>query len=360
LSLLGIGYRLARPLLQACDAETAHRVGVAALALTPALRPAPCDASLATSLFGLTFPNPVGLAAGFDKNAQVSNQMLGLGFGFVEVGTTTPRPQTGNPRPRLFRLREDQGVINRMGFNNDGHEAMYRRLMGREARGIVGVNIGANKDAVDRIADYVTGVTRFGPIADYLTINISSPNTPGLRELQSRNELQALLSRLNEARAKLARPVAMVLKISPDLVDRELDDIAASCVGTVDGVIISNTTVSRSLLNSVHAKESGGLSGRPLFDLSTRQLARFYLYTDGKIPLIGVGGICDAETAWTKITAGASLVQLYSALVYEGPGLAKRIVRGIGTMLRTRNIKSVSSVMGSDARRLAYQTGPGT
>lgn len=355
-----LGYRIAKPLLQACDAETAHRMAIAALSVTPAAKPAAGDKALETALFGLRFPNPVGLAAGFDKNAEVPNHMLGLGFGFVEVGTTTPQPQPGNPRPRLFRLRADGGVINRMGFNNEGHEAMYRRLMGRQARGIVGVNIGANKDAKDRIADYVTGVTRFGPIADYITVNISSPNTPGLRGLQSQAELRELLLRLNGAREKLARPVAMLLKIAPDLADRELEDMAACCTGTVDGVIVSNTTVSRPQLASVQAKETGGLSGRPLFALSTRQLARFYLYTDGKLPLIGVGGICDGETAWTKITAGASLLQLYSALVYEGPGLATRIVHELSHMLRTQNIRNIADLVGSQARQLAYQTGPGT
>jgi dihydroorotate dehydrogenase len=357
LSLATFGYRLARPLLSACDGEAAHVLSLKALSLLPPQAPAPLPASLAVSLFGLTFPNPVGLAAGFDKNGEVPAQMLGLGLGFAEVGTVTPRPQTGNPKPRLFRLTEDEAVINRLGFNNDGHAALARRLKNRP-KGIVGVNIGANKDSADRIADYVAGVLQFGASADYLTVNISSPNTPGLRGLQSRGELEQLLSRLNVARAQLTKSVPMLLKIAPDLGDAELADIAACCLGAVDGVIISNTTLSRPTLSSPHRAETGGLSGKPLFDLSTRQLAKFYVLTQGRIPLIGVGGISDAETAFAKICAGASLVQLYSALAFHGPGLITQITQGLADMLRTLKIARLSDAVGRDVAR--YHTSPGT
>ncbi len=360
MSLARLGFQVARPLLHCLDAETAHRTTIAALKLSPRHAvPAP-DRRLGTDVFGLHFPNPLGLAAGFDKNGEVADAMLALGFGFVEVGTTTPLPQAGNPRPRLFRLAEDKAVINRMGFNNDGHDVMYRRLMSRRGGGLVGVNIGANKDAPDRIADYVSGVRRFGDVADYLTVNISSPNTPGLRGLQSRDELARLLSHLNAARAKLTKPVPMLLKIAPDLGPDELGDIAACCMGHVDGVIISNTTISRPALTSRHGTETGGRSGAPLFDLSTQQLARFHVLTEGRLPLIGVGGIASADMALTKIRAGACLVQVYSALVYQGPGLIQSIVDGLRAAMQQHAVSSLSDLVGRDAERLAHQTGPGT
>ena len=318
--LAKLGFKLAGPILHRMDAEVAHGLTIKLLRSAPKGLPAN-SAVLATRQFGLTFANPLGLAAGFDKNAEVPDAMLGQGFGFVEVGTVTPQPQLGNPKPRLFRLVEDQAVINRMGFNNEGHQNALARLQARKSRhGIVGVNLGANKDASNRIADYVVGIETFAEVASYFTINISSPNTPGLRGLQSRTELQTLLDRLNAARTKLAKPIPMVLKIAPDLTPEELADIAACCAdGAVDGVIISNTTISRPALQSQSAVETGGLSGKPLGRLATRQLALFYQITKGKIPLIGAGGIHDVETAWTKITAGASLLQLYSALVFKGP-----------------------------------------
>lgn len=351
MSLLSAGFGLARPVLHAMDAEQAHRLTIRMLSCLPR-RPLPAAGPLQQELFGLRFPNPLGLAPGFDKNAEVPDAMLSLGFGFVEIGTVTPRPQSGNPLPRLFRLSDDRAVINRMGFNNDGADRVMQRLEARRGNpGIVGINIGANKDSADRIADYAEGVRRFGPLASYLTINISSPNTPGLRGLQSREELQRLLAAVNEARASLARRPPMLLKIAPDLGDDELQDIAACCSGgTVDGVIVSNTTLSRPELKSSHRGEAGGLSGAPLFALSTRQLAKFYQMTGGRLPLIGVGGVHDVDTALAKLEAGAQLIQLYSALVYEGPSLVASIAAGLAQRLAGR---SLTDVIGSRAGEIA-------
>ena len=346
-----------RPLLHRLDAETAHRLTINALKATPAGH-ARSASPLARELFGLHFPNPLGLAAGFDKDAEVPDRMLGLGFGFVEVGTVTPRPQVGNAKPRLFRLREDEAVINRMGFNNRGHDAMLARLRARRGSGgIVGVNLGANKDSADRTADYVAGVRAFADVASYLTINISSPNTPGLRNLQSKTELDQLLGRIGEARGKA--PIPMFLKIAPDLSDAELADIAQSA-HAVDAIIVSNTTVTRPALMSPHASETGGLSGRPLFDLSTRILARLFVLTEGRIPLIGAGGIADAETAWTKILAGASLLQLYSALVFSGPALIDAIIGGLEQTVQAENGKSLAGFVGREAGHPRYHGLAGT
>ncbi len=351
MSLARLGFALSRPLLYSLDAEQAHRLTIKALSCLPSAAPPAPHPQLSQKLFGLDFPNPIGLAAGFDKNAEVPDQMLGLGFGFVEVGTVTPRPQDGNPKPRLFRLSEDQAVINRMGFNNEGHGAVRRRLQARAAhRGIVGVNIGANKDSADRMADYVSGLVAFAELAGYFTINISSPNTPGLRNLQSTDELQKLLERLNAARAAFSKPVPMFLKIAPDLGNDELQDIARCCAGgAVDAVIISNTTLSRPALRSPHRSETGGLSGRPLRSLSTQALARFFLASKGKIPLIGVGGIEDAASAFEKILAGASLLQVYSALVYRGPVLVKDVLSGLPVLLASRGFASLAEARGADA-----------
>jgi dihydroorotate dehydrogenase len=358
MSLASLGFRLAKPFLQKPDAEAAHAATIRALSIMPPLPVPRHDIRLAQTIFGLDFPNPLGLAPGFDKNAEVANAMLRLGFGFVEVGTLTPLPQAGNPKPRLFRLSEDQAVINRMGFNNQGHWEAFKRLKKRRRIGIVGVNIGANKDSVDRASDYVAGLAAFSDIADYLTINISSPNTPGLRGLQSATELDMLLKRLNAARATQARHPPMLLKIAPDLSDGEMQDIAACCAhGVVDGVIISNTTLQRPGLASSHAGEGGGLSGRPLFSLSTRQLAKFYLFTKGAIPLIGVGGIEDGKTALAKIHAGASLLQVYSALVYRGPQLVDDIIRTLMEQLSAGH--TLESLRGSHAAELAHHSGPG-
>jgi dihydroorotate dehydrogenase len=341
------------------DAETAHGLTIKALktgfAGSAGISSPP---NLATTCFGLSFQNPLGLAAGFDKNAEVPDAMLALGFGFVEVGTVTPRPQEGNSRPRLFRLSEDRAVINRLGFNNQGHATVLERLRRRKHRsGVVGVNIGTNKDSTDRIADYVAGITAFSDVASYFTINISSPNTPGLRSLQSATELPALLKRLNEARQIQQRQVPMLLKIAPDLEAEEMQALAESCLNSaIDGVIISNTTVSRPALQSPHAKETGGLSGAPLFDLSTQQLARFYLLSKGKIPLVGVGGITNAEHAWSKICAGASLLQLYSALVFQGPELVQEILSGLSRKLAGKNFAMLSAAVGSSADEIAHHS----
>ena len=340
-------YKLLRPLAFTLDAETAHRATVAALALAPKL-PLPAFApELATDVAGLRFPSPVGLAAGFDKDAEVADAMLGLGFGFVEVGTVTPRPQDGNPRPRLFRLKEDRAVINRMGFNNAGQQAALARLNKRERRGVVGVNIGANRDSADRVADYVTGVRAMSPVADYLTVNISSPNTPGLRNLQSGGELVELLAAVREARTPA---VPVFLKVAPDLADGDHDRIVRAAIDSgIDALIVSNTTISRPLLKSRFADEAGGLSGRPLKELALDQLRKFRGASGGQIPLIAAGGIENAHDAWDRITAGASLVQLYSAMVYEGPGIARRIAEGLRALLGVSQMANISEAVGSDA-----------
>ncbi len=347
MGLADIGFALAKPFLHKMDAEQAHGLTINALkAGIGGGRGSIQSPALQTKLFGLTFPNPVGLAPGFDKNAEVPDAMLSQGFGFVEIGTVTPRPQIGNPKPRLFRLVEDQAVINRMGFNNDGQQAVLRRLEARRNRGgIVGVNIGANKDTADRIADYVSSIGTFRNVASYITVNISSPNTPCLRNMQGREELLKLLSALN-AKRQITLPI--FLKIAPDLAEADLQDVADVCaIEAVDAVIVSNTTISRPKLNSEHAAQTGGLSGKPLFDLSTQQLALFHKMTDAKMPLIGVGGVSDVETAWAKICAGASLIQIYSALVYRGPNLVAEICDGLKLKLQRNGLASISSAVGS-------------
>lgn len=361
MTLASLAFPVARPLLHALDAETAHGLTIRALGALPLPAPAAVDPRLAVDVFGLAFPNPLGLAAGFDKNAEVPDAMLALGFGFTEIGTVTPRPQAGNPRPRLFRLPEDRAVINRMGFNNEGHEAVLRRLAARRDKGgLIGVNIGANKETEDRIGDYVRGIAAFAHLASYFTVNISSPNTPGLRGLQSRAELEQLLARLNAERAKHPARPPMLLKIAPDLREDELEDIAAACAGSaVDGIIVSNTTLSRDGLRARHAKEQGGLSGAPLLQLSTRQLARMFLLTEGKIPLVGVGGVHDGPSALLKIRAGASLVQLYSALVYHGPALITEILAFLAGEAAHQG-GSLARLRGVDAAAIAHQGSSGT
>jgi dihydroorotate dehydrogenase len=341
-------YPLLRPLIHALDAERAHRLTIAALRRTPVLGRPETDPVLASDVAGLHFPNPVGLAAGFDKDAEVPAQMLGLGFGFVEVGTLTPLPQAGNPKPRLFRLAEDRAVINRMGFNNGGQAAALARLerLGRRT-GPVGVNIGANKDSTDRIGDYANGARTMAEVADYLTVNISSPNTPGLRALQSAGALQELLHGVMEA-LPAQRPV--FLKVAPDLEPEEIDAIARVAIeGGVSALIVSNTTVSRPKLRSRSAGESGGLSGAPLADLALRRLRDFRSATGGAIPLVSAGGIGSADQAYGRIRAGASLVQLYSALVYEGPGLARRIARGLAERLRRDGFAHIAQAVGVES-----------
>jgi dihydroorotate dehydrogenase len=348
--------RLVRPLLAKLEPEAAHRLTIKALRWGLVRAPAvDRDARLAMHLFGLEFTNPVGLAAGADKNAEAPDGALGLGFGFVEVGTVTPEPQAGNPRPRLFRLVEDRAIINRMGFNNDGFEAVLAKLSARRGRGgIVGVNVGANRDSADRIGDYVKGLARFQALASYIAVNVSSPNTPGLRGLQARGELGALIARLNEVRTNLPRVVPLLIKIAPDLTRDQLADIAEVCqAGGIDGIIVSNTTVSRPPLRSRHASEPGGLSGRPLFKLSTVALAEMYRLVGGRIPLIGVGGIDSAEAAWAKITAGASLIQLYSALAFEGPELVTQIRHGLSRRLDEAGLASIAEAVGTTAEEWA-------
>jgi len=340
---------LAARALRALPAETAHRATVRLVGLMGPLLPGPSadDVRLRVSAFGLQFPNPVGLAAGFDKDAEVPDAMLKLGFGFVECGTVTPRPQSGNPRPRLFRLPEDGAVINRMGFNNRGMDEAARRLEARQRTGIVGINIGANKDSADRIADYVEGIRRFSGVASYFTANISSPNTPGLRDLQARESLSTLLSAVLAARDEIAaasgvrRPV--FLKVAPDLTEEGMDDIAAEALAhELDGLIVSNTTLSRDGLSDPRlAGEAGGLSGKPLFEKSTAVLARMRKRVGPAMPIIGVGGVSSAETALEKIRAGADLVQLYSCMVYEGPRLPARIVRGLSALLDREKVSSI-------------------
>ncbi|WP_414900750.1 quinone-dependent dihydroorotate dehydrogenase [Sphingomonas flavalba] len=337
-------FPLVRPLIHSIDAERSHRLTVATLKRLPALPPPRPDPALAIRVAGLTFPNPVGLAAGFDKDAEVPAAMLGFGFGFVEVGTLTPRPQPGNPRPRLFRLGEDQAVINRMGFNNGGQPAALARLRGRRS-GIVGVNIGANKDSADRVADYALGVTTMLAVADYLTVNISSPNTPGLRALQDPAALTALLDVVMEARG--AGP-PLFLKVAPDLEPADIDAIARLAIDRhVDALIVSNTTIGRPGLASRHAGEAGGLSGAPLRPLALQRLADFRAATGGALPLIAAGGIASAEHAYASIRTGASLVQLYTALVYEGPGLAKRIVAGLKDLIARDGFTSIEQAVGA-------------
>jgi dihydroorotate dehydrogenase len=303
---------------------------------------------LEVKALGLSFPNPIGLAAGFDKDARVPDAMLKLGFGFVECGTVTPKPQAGNPRPRLFRLSEDRAVINRMGFNNRGMDAAARNLTLRRKSGIVGINIGANKETTDRIADYARSFARLAPLADYVTVNVSSPNTPGLRGLQNRQELSQLLAALTEARANTAHK-PLLLKIAPDLDEHALDDITQVVTASrIEGVIVSNTTVARPMLKGAHAQETGGLSGRPLFQPSTEILRQMRARLPKDVVLIGVGGISSGRDAYEKIRAGASLVQLYTALVYQGPGLVAGIKRDLLALLAADGFSSISE---ASARR---------
>lgn len=344
-------YRLISPLLFCMDAEQAHHLALAILRVTPAGSPFSQESSLHSRVAGIHFPNPVGLAAGFDKDGRVAHKMHHFGFGFSELGTLTPLPQGGNPKPRLFRLAEDRAVINRMGFNNGGQPDAVRRIASMPRAGrVIGINIGANKDASDRIADYVTGVKAMAPLADYLTVNISSPNTPGLRALQGRGPLDELLGAVMAARGEHGPPI--FLKVAPDLEPADIDDIAASVTDhKVDALIVSNTTISRPPLRSRHAAETGGLSGAPLHDLALQRLRDFRSALGASLPLIGVGGIENAEQAYARIRAGASLVQIYSAMVYEGPWLAARINTGLKELLMRDGFSNISQAVGVDAPR---------
>ncbi|MEO1489703.1 MAG: quinone-dependent dihydroorotate dehydrogenase [Pseudomonadota bacterium] len=348
-------FRLVRPAIFALDSESGHRLAIAALKALPnrgARSSLAQPGAAKVDVAGLSFPNPVGVAAGFDKDAEVPDALLGLGFGFTEVGSITPRPQAGNPRPRLFRLVEDEAVINRMGFNNAGVEAAIARLQARQGKpGILGINIGANKDSDDRIADYATMAKRMAPFASYLAVNVSSPNTPGLRALQDESALTALIDGVIEARnaavSENAPPI--FLKVAPDLEPADIDAIARIALDRKLGaLIVSNTTVSRPDLISRHAGETGGLSGAPLRSLALQRVRDFRSATGGAMPLIGVGGIATAEHAWERIKAGACLVQLYSAMVYEGPGLGARIASGIERLMQREGFASVAEAVGSE------------
>lgn len=345
--------------------ETAHRLTLMGLAAGLAGRaPSPDPPVLRQHVWGLDFPNPIGIAAGFDKDAHAPDALLRLGFGFVEVGTVTPRPQPGNPKPRVFRLEADGALINRLGFNNEGVDALLGRMRARAGRdGIVGINIGRNRDSTDPLADYVTGVRGGAELADYLVVNVSSPNTPGLRDLQAPAMLDALLGQLIEAREKAGRQVPLLLKIAPDLALKERADIAEVALAAgIDGIIIANTTVTRPAgLRSPAAHETGGLSGRPLFGPSTAVLRDMYRLTEGRLPLIGVGGVAGAADAYAKIRAGASLVQLYTALVFAGPALLGAIKTGLAELLRRDGFASVADAVGADHHHeteISIGTGP--
>jgi dihydroorotate dehydrogenase len=353
------------PLLRWFDPEDAHRLAIQGLRLLPSIRPRPDDPKLAVRAFGLNFPNPIGMAAGFDKSAEAPDALLRLGFGFVEIGSVTPKPQAGNPRPRLFRLERDEAVINRMGFNNDGADAVLRRLAARaHLGGIVGVNVGANKDSADRVADYVKLIETFAPVASYFTVNVSSPNTPGLRNLQQAAALDDLLAKVIEARERV-RPNAgdtpVLLKIAPDLSLAELDDVVHIARSRrIDGMIVGNTTLARpsTLREQARAREQGGLSGRPLFRLSTRMVAETYVRAERAFPLVGVGGIDTGGAALTKIRAGASLIQLYSSLIYKGLGLVDDIKNDLASTLLRTGRDSLSEIVGADAAAITAEDWP--
>ena len=347
-------YSLLRPLIFRLDAEKAHGLALSALGTLPssllASPPRP-DPALAVRIAGLRFPNPVGVAAGFDKNGEVPDALLRCGFGFAELGSVTPRPQEGNPRPRLFRLEQDHAVINRMGFNNDGAAAVERRMKRRAGHpGIVGINIGANKDSADRVNDYAVMARTMAPYASYLAVNISSPNTPGLRALQDPAALGGLLDVVMEARGN---DVPVFLKVAPDLQSADIDAIARIAVEKrLGALMVANTTIERPALHSYHAGEAGGLSGAPLKEMALQRLRDFRKALGGSgggaVPLIGIGGIATAEDAWQRIRAGASLVQLYSAMVYEGPGIGARIVRGLPALMRRDGFTSIADAVGSE------------
>jgi dihydroorotate dehydrogenase len=356
-------YPLIRPMLQRLPAEAAHALTISALeagwgrfVLNPIARE-PDPPILAQRLWGLDFPNPVGLAAGYDKDARVIDAMRSFGFGFAEVGTVTPRPQPGNPKPRIFRLEQDRAIVNRMGFNSSGLDAVVSRLSQRSHTGVVGVNLGKNRDSSDAAADYIEGIRRTAELADYIVVNISSPNTPGLRDLQRRDSLEVLLTRLLQTREDSGTRVPLLVKIAPDLTWAECEDIASVVLSVgIDGIIASNTTVERPAgLVGRHARQPGGLSGRPLFARSTELLADMYRLTEGKLPLIGVGGIASAADAYEKLRAGACLIQFYTALVFAGPSLVAEIKQGLAELLRADGFGSISDAIGTACERGAVR-----
>jgi len=363
-----IGTRLLRLL----PPENAHRLAHLALRFgLAAPERSSDDPVLGTTLLGIDFPNPVGIAPGFDKHGEVIAPTLALGAGFLEIGGVTPRPQPGNPKPRLFRLSEDEAIVNRMGFNSEGAAAVAARLAAYRARpegtGIVGVNLAKNRNSTDAAADYIAGIDAFSDLADFLVVNVSSPNTPGLRSLQSGEDLHELLERLAAHRRSVARRVPILLKVAPDLLPEQRHEVAAAVVETVsgpepavDGIVVGNTSTGRPPgLRSRHAAETGGLSGRPIAPLATEVLADFYRLTEGRVPLIGVGGIASGADAYARIRAGASLVQLYTALVFHGPGLIRRIKRDLAACLRADGYASVAEAVGADHRAEAgHRRGP--
>lgn len=355
--MIGRLYDMAQPLMRVLDPERAHEAALRALEL--GLHPraaAASDPRFAVSAFGLSFQNPIGLAAGFDKDARVPDAMLTLGFGHVEIGSVTPLPQPGNPQPRLFRLTADRAVINRMGFNSAGHEAVAQRLEKRAGQpGIIGINLGANKASADKSADFVAGLERLGGLASYVTINVSSPNTPGLRDLQLPDALSRLMEQLLAARARMNRKPPLIVKLSPEIAEDDLAEVIGRLLtGGADGIAISNTTLARDgLSDTAHTAETGGLSGRPLFRRATRMLARVYQLSEGRLPLIGIGGVDSGAAALAKIAAGASLVQLYTGMVFEGPGLAARINLHMSSEIQRLNIDSVAKIRGAEAGKWA-------
>lgn len=364
--------RLARPLLYALDPEDAHRLAIRMLQVVPMPPAAADEKRLTTRVFGLNFSNPIGIAAGFDKHAEVADALLRTGFGFVEVGTVTPQPQPGNPRPRLFRLDADQAVINRLGFNSEGADAVLRRLAARarvrakggaKGGGIVGINVGANKDARNRVADYVRLIEKFATVASYVTVNISSPNTPGLRDLQQAGVLDDLLARVIDARERVTKnagPTPVLLKIAPDLSLADLDDVVGIArARRVDGMIIGNTTVTRpASLRDTQSSEAGGLSGRPLLPLADRMLAETYVRVEDAFPLVGAGGIDSGASAIGKIRAGASLIQIYSGLVFRGLGLVDEIKRAVVAMLERDGAQNLADYVGADAAAATAEPWP--
>jgi len=356
-------FALARPLLNFLDPERAHELTLRSMEVGIYPRSsATDDGRLAASVWGLAFPNPLGIAAGFDKDARVAGAVLAMGLGFAEIGTVTPRPQQGNPRPRVFRLGKDGAIINRLGFNNGGHSAALARLEARPPRGVVGINVGANKDAPDRAADYVEGIQHFYDVAGYFTVNVSSPNTPGLRDLQAPAALDDLLARALAARSQLIaagkprRPI--VVKLAPDLAEADLEPVVGVLMARgIDGIAVGNTTLSRSGVSDAAAgKQAGGLSGRPLFHRSTAMLARVYQLTQGRIPLIGIGGIDSGAAAIAKIEAGATLLQLYTALVFEGPGLVARIKRDLVRYAEQEKLAHIGEASGRRAEDWAARS----
>lgn len=363
--MIDLAYGLARPLLFRLPPEDAHETTLHLLERGIYPRAGAANPRLEVSAFGLTFANPLGIAAGFDKDARVIDPVLGLGCGFAEVGTLTPKPQSGNPRPRVFRLIEDRALINRLGFNNGGHAAALGRLGQRRRTGVLAINIGANKDSPDRIADYVAGLEAFAPFASFIVVNISSPNTPGLRGLQAPGELDDLLSRLMARRAALAattdRLVPIVVKLAPDIAEDDLPLVVDRLQAhAVDGISVSNTTIARpaALRDRRQAGEGGGLSGRPLFERSTILLARIHQQTKGALPLIGIGGIDSPETAFAKIAAGATLIELYTGLLYEGPGLIGRILSGLARKVAAAGKVTIGELKGSQAEAWAAKPLP--